>query len=149
MVKKKIIVKGNKLTPKQELFCQYYATNEEFFGNGVKSYLEAYGLKSEEGKSISYDTAKANAYKLLTKSYITTRINELFQAHGLNDTFVDKQLEKLIIQDADFKTKINAIKEYNALKQRVVKKAEVKVQKAADFFNEICDTDRDQKKIKR
>lgn len=106
-----------KLNPKQELFCKLYASDREFFGNGVQSYIEAYNIDlSQKG---AYLSAKANANKLLTKDYILKRIDELFEAHGLNDTFVDKQLEKLIIQDADFKTKVSAIKEYNALKSRI------------------------------
>lgn len=123
------------LNPKQELFCQLYATDKEFFGNGVQSYIEAYGIDvSEKG---AYNGAKASAFNLLTNTDILNRINELFEARGLNDTFVDKQLEKLITQDADFKSKLGAIKEYNALQQRVTKK----LQLANDPDNPIAPTD--------
>jgi hypothetical protein len=120
----KKVSKKNELTLKQEKFCELYASDEEFFGNGVKSYLEVYGYKNEDGHKISYETAKSNAYRLLTKAHILKRINELFEARGLNDTFVDKQLEKLITQDADFKSKLGAIKEYNALKARITQKVD-------------------------
>ena len=108
-----------KLNPKQERFCQLYAGDREFFGNGTQSYIEAYKPKK---KGNWYQTARACAYELLTKPHILDRINEIFEARGLNDAFVDKQLEKLITQDADFKSKVQAIKEYNALKGRIIKK---------------------------
>lgn len=114
---------GHKLTPQQEMFCQLYASDREFFGNGVQSYIEAYDINtSEKG---AYNMAKAGASENLTKPYILERINEIFEAHGLNDTFVDKQLEKLIIQDADYRTKMKAITEYNKLKQRITIKQDI------------------------
>jgi len=114
---------GHKLTPQQEMFCQLYASDREFFGNGVQSYIEAYGV--DTSKPGWYRTAKAGAAENLTKPYLLERIEEIFEAHGLNDTFVDKQLEKLICQDADFKSKLGAIKEYNQLKGRINKKIDI------------------------
>lgn len=114
---------GHKLTPQQELFCELYASDKEFFGNGVQSYAEAYGLDLSKPKD--YSTSKAGASENLTKPYILERINEIFEAHGLNDTFVDKQLEKLIVQDADFNAKMKAIQEYNKLRQRITEKRDV------------------------
>jgi len=122
--KKKKVTKSKKgINPKQEEFCQLFASDKEFFGNGTLAYIEAYNIDlTQKG---AYDGAKANAYKLLTKTYILERINKIFETRGLNDTFVDKQLEKLITQDADFKSKINAIREYNALKGRILKKVDL------------------------
>ena len=60
-----------------------------------------------------------NASKMLRNAKVLKCVHLLFEAHGLNDVFVDKQLEKLIIQDADFKTKLGAIKEYNATRNRI------------------------------
>lgn len=114
---------GHKLTPQQEMFCQIYAGDREFFGNGVQSYIEAYGINI--GEKGAYNMAKSGASENLTKPYILERINEIFEAHGLNDTFVDKQLEKLIIQDADYSTKMKAIAEYNKLKQRITIKQDI------------------------
>lgn len=108
------------LTPKQELFCQIYASDREFFGNGTQSYIEAYGV--DITKKGAYLTARVEASKLLTKPNILKRIDEIFEESGLNDQYVDKQLAKLIIQDADFKTKLGAIKEYNALQQRIAER---------------------------
>lgn len=114
---------GHKLTPQQERFCQLYASDREFFGNGVQSYAEAYGVDiTKPGK---YRIACAAASENLTKPYILERIEEIFEAHGLNDAFVDKQLEKLISQDADFRTKLGAIQEYNKMKGRIINKQEI------------------------
>lgn len=114
---------GHKLTPQQELFCQLYAGDREFFGNGVQSYIEAYNV--DTSKPGWYSVAKSGASENLTKPYILERIDEIFEAHGLNDQFVDKQLEKLIVQDADFSTKMKAIQEYNKLKARITEKKDI------------------------
>lgn len=122
------MAKGNKprrLNPKQEKFCQLYASDREFFGNGVQSYIEAY--EPDQSKPNWYNTARSRASALLTNSNILRRIDELFEAAELNDQFVDKQLAKLILQDADFSSKISAIREYNKLKQRIKEKKEIHV----------------------
>src|SRR3990167_4352497 len=111
------IVENKKVTLKQEVFCKFYVS-EEFFGNGTQSYLEAYGFKDEDGHTISYDTAKTNASRLLTYANILARINELLEIGGFNEQNVDKQHLFLINQFADLKTKMAAIKEYNRLKER-------------------------------
>jgi phage terminase small subunit len=110
------------LKPQQELFCQYYTSSSEMFGNGVQSYIEAYDVKLD--KAGSYASARVNAHKLLKTDYILERINELLNELVLNDEHVDKQLAFLISQNAELNTKLGAIKEYNALKQRIVKKIE-------------------------
>lgn len=111
-----------RINPKQEKFCQLYASDKEFFGNGTQAYIEAFDI--DLSKRGAYEGAKSNAYKLLTKTYILNRINQIFEARGLNDIFVDKQLELLITQNADFKSKVAAIREYNALNKRITKKIE-------------------------
>lgn len=125
-VKKKtktISKKTTNLTPKQELFCRLYASDREFFGNGVQSYIEAYGV--DLTKKGAYLVARVEASKLLTKPNILKRIDEIFEGGGLNNSYVDKQLEKLITQDADFKSKLGAIKEYNTLHSRIQKKIDI------------------------
>ena len=113
------------LNPKQKLFCELFASDREFFGNGVQSYIEAYDI--DTSKKGAYNAAKNSAYDLLTKPDILKYIDELFESRGLNDAFVDKQLEKLITQDADFSAKTKAIAEYNKLRGRITAKSEVKV----------------------
>jgi len=113
-----------KLSSKQELFCRLYATEREFFCNGTQSYIEAYEI--DLTKKGAYQSARASAYENLTKPHILKRIDELIELGGLNDQMVDKQLNKLITQDADFRAKAIAIKEYNQLKSRITKHIDVK-----------------------
>ncbi len=105
------------LNQQQEAFCQLYVNNEkEFFGNGVESYIEAYD-PDREGNW--YKSAAASASRLLTNVKVVARINELLETGGFNNENVDKQHLFLINQHADLKTKLGAIKEFNALKKRV------------------------------
>lgn len=107
---------------RQERFCQLYASDKEFFGNGVETYLEVYGL--DRSKPNWYKTACQSASRLLGNVKVYTRINELLESGGLNDAFVDKQLLMLIQQHEDKSSKIAAIREYNKIKQRIVEKVE-------------------------
>ena len=109
---------SEELNLKQDEFCKAYIS-KDFFGNGTQAYLEAYGLKDEEDKhTITYDTARVNASRLLTNANILKRINSLLEEGGFNEQNVDKQHLFLINQHADLKTKMNAIKEYNRMKER-------------------------------
>lgn len=116
---------ATKLVLKQEEFCQLYATETEFFGNGVQSYIEAY--KPDQTKSNWYKSACSSASRLLSNVKVIKRINEILEETGLNDAFIDKQLSFLIAQHSDFTNKLGAIKEYNKLKQRITDKTEVEL----------------------
>jgi hypothetical protein len=107
-----------KLTTKQELFCQLYASDREFFGNGVQSYIEAY--EPDQSKPNWYNVARASASQLLANINVCNRINELLEDGGLNDSFVDKQLYFVIAQHEDKSSKVAAIREYNKLKTRII-----------------------------
>jgi len=127
----------NDLNEKQIAFCKNFVS-KEFFGNGVQSYIDAYGIDlSLKG---SYDSAKACAYKLLTDKRITDKINYLLEKEGLNDEFVDKQLLLLITQNADFAAKAKAIAEYNKLKSRITEKKLIGFGGAKQIFK-IGDTE--------
>lgn len=108
----------DRLTAQQEKFCQLYASDREFFANGTQSYIEAYGLDANDSKD--YRNAMASASRLLVDVKILNRINELLEDGGLNDVFVDKQLKLVISQNADFSSKVAAIREYNKLKTRII-----------------------------
>lgn len=114
-----------RLNLKQEKFCLLYASDKEFFGNGVQSYIEAY--EPDQTKPNWYRTARSRASELLTSPNVLRRIDELLELGELNNQFVDKQLAKLILQDADFSSKIAAIREYNKLRQRINEKKELTV----------------------
>lgn len=116
------------LNHQQEQFCQLYVNaDREMFGNGTQCYLAVYGLEYalKNKKPMSYDMARVLASKLLTKVNVIDRINKLLETGGFNDENVDKQHLFLINQHADLKTKMAAIKEYNALKNRVKHKLDV------------------------
>jgi hypothetical protein len=117
-----IVAENVKLSPKQELFCQLFASDREFFGNGTQSYIEAYDV--DLSKKGAYQVARAGAYENLTKPHLLARINELIEFSGLNDVAVDKQLAVVIAQNADYPSKVAAMREYNKLKQRITDKSE-------------------------
>lgn len=112
--------KDDKLNAKQELFCQLYASDREFFGNGVQSYIEAY--KPETKSPNWYKTVCSASSRLLSDVKVCKRINELLSAEGLNDEFVDKQLLYVIAQHDDRGAKVAAIREYNKLRARITEK---------------------------
>lgn len=111
----------HRLTPKNKRFCELFATDREFFGNGVQSYIKAYNI--DLSKSNAYAGAGRGANRLLKNAKILAYINKLLKV-VLNEAHVDKQLAFLITQNVDFKAKMSAIKEFNALRQRVTKKFE-------------------------
>ena len=112
------------LNPRQQKFCKLYTTDREFFGNGVQSYAEAFNIDLQ--KPGKYNYARVAASRLLTKDNILSYINELLDVI-LNNVHVDKQLAFLITQNADFGSKLGAIKEFNALKERIKGKMHLNV----------------------
>ncbi len=107
----------------QENFAQLFISETEFFGNGTQAYIEAYNV--DTSKPNFYRAAQSNASRLLRNSIVLARVNFLLENKlGLNDHFVDKQLAFLITQSGDMRTKLAAIREYNALKGRIKTKIE-------------------------
>lgn len=102
---------------RRDKFCQLYASDVEFFGNGVQAYAEAYNI--DLSKKGAYTGARASASRLLTNANVLKRINELLESAVLNDEFVDKQLAFLITQNAELGVKVKAIGEYNKLRARI------------------------------
>lgn len=118
------------LTDKQRKFCELYACGDTR-GHGVNSYSIAYGIDlTEQG---GYARCKVGASENLTKDNILQYIRDLFEDKDLNDTVVDNELAFVIKQNADFGSKVAAIKEYNQLKARIIKKIEMKVDGADDM----------------
>lgn len=131
------------LTPEQETFCRLYATDREFFGNGTRAYIEAYGVNLR--KKFAYAAARASASRLLTSANICDRINEILEEGGLSDTFVDKQLLFLVTQHKDFAAKIRAIQEYNKLKSRIVERHKVEGLTWGDVIGALDEVEREKK----
>lgn len=137
----------SKLTPQQELFCQYYVNNDTLFSNATLAYAEAYDYKLSElskdkpvtgtnqvtghpihGQSPytkAYNVCAVSASQLLKKPYINARVVELLN-QLLRDDVVDAELMRTIKQEKKLDAKINAIKEYNKLKGRIIEKRETK-----------------------
>lgn len=129
-------------TLKQEKFCRLYTQNSELFGNGTLAYAEAYGYdletldrtneKDEKGKEIPGSSEFSRVYNMCSSSasrmlrnekineLITKSLNEL-----MKDEVVDAQLAKVIMQDNKLEAKMSGIKEYNNLKQRIIKKTDI------------------------
>lgn len=109
------------LNLQQEEFCKLYTNSEsidrEIFGNGVQCYIEVYD--PDTTKTNWYKTVLASSSRLLANVKVIRRINELLEEGGFNDQNVDRQHLFLINQHVDLKTKMAAIKEYNAVKKRV------------------------------
>lgn len=105
------------LNQRQELFSRLYATDKEFFGNGVESYIQAY--KPDQSKPNWYKSACSSASRLLRNVKVVERINELLEEMGFTETAIDKQLAFLITQHSDFSVKLGAIREYNKLRGRI------------------------------
>lgn len=108
------------LLPRQEKFCQLYASNSEFFGNGVQSYIKAYNKKIKTEKD--YNIARALAARLLSNENVMSRVAALLDASGFNDANIDKQHLFIINQHRDLPSKLGAIREYNRLKKRIEEK---------------------------
>jgi len=144
--------KPRNLTAKQQLFCRYFTQNRALFGNATHSYAEAYGYKLDElsredavyapvvmkdgvetgGELItpsSYDRAISVCSTEGARLLRNPRIQELnikLLNELLEDTVVDSELARLIVQDRDPAQKLGAIREYNALRNRVKREMEVK-----------------------
>lgn len=164
---------GSDLTLKQELFCNYYCKNLEYFCNATLSYAAAYGIDLESysdddavyeqvpdgfedveelvddevtgekkvkktkvqrfrnGDCIKessyrrmYNQCSANGSRLLRNDKIQIRTRKLFVEMMDNDV-IDAELTKIIIRGQKDSDRINAIKEYNALKTRIIKKLDL------------------------
>lgn len=110
------------LNEQQKKFCDLFMS-KDFYGNGIESYAIAY--EKDLTNPREYNSCKAAASKLLTTNNILTYINQLMEEGGLNDAHIDKQLLFIINQNADFGSKIAAIREYNKLKQRITDKMKI------------------------
>jgi hypothetical protein len=120
----KLTFKNSKiaLTPEQEKFCQIFSSDVECLGNGTQSYIQAFNVNVN--RKGAYRVAATMANRLLKKAYINARIAEFLDETGFNDLNVDKQLTFVVNQNADFSSKVAAIREYNRLKKRVLEQSD-------------------------
>ncbi len=133
------------ISPQQELFCRFYAQNDDLFSNATLSYGEAYDYKlhelsterpvistNDEGKPIefgesehakAYNTCAANASRLLRNDKIQARIIVLMN-EWLKDDVVDSELFK-VIKNHKMEAKIAGIREYNKMRGRIIEKTDI------------------------
>lgn len=123
------------LTAKQELFCQLYSTNMDYYGNWTQAYAMAYDkdLKDKwENKA-----SQVWASRMLRNDKVLSRIREL-QNSFLSDEMIDKELSFVALQRDDLGAKMRAINEYNKLKQRITDKSEIEFKyDPLEYFEEI------------
>lgn len=138
--KKKTTTTGKLENQRRELFCRYYAQNNQYFGNGTHAYAAAFeynleeetrevdadkgnefGIRRRTGKS-AYDLAcnvcAVEASKLLRLPHIQERIRVL-RNEWMTDVAVDGELAAVIQQNTDLGPKMQGIKEFNKLRKRV------------------------------
>lgn len=126
-----IEMRGDKLSPRQERFCQLYVSDGSCFGNWVATYIEIYD--PDQSKPKWYQNACSAASQILSNTKVYTRINDLLESSGLNDQFADKQLLFLMSQHDDKSNKLWALREYNKLKWRITEKIEQKTEVVLDL----------------
>jgi len=138
----------DELSPNERHFCELFASDREFFGNGTQSYIEAFDVNLKIPGA--YDMASARAYQLLRSLQILAYIDHLMELGELNDTFVDKQHAMLIVQSGDLKTKMQAIKHYDIKKGRIIKRIKLNQTKhihvtteEQELIDDIFDSDDD------
>ncbi len=130
-----------KLTTKQELFCNLYVRSMKCYWNWTQSYAKAYWFDLEDRKQNA--TARMWASRMLTNDNILKAIRQLQEEH-LSSEVVDNELAFLVLQRADLWVKIRAISEYNKIKWRYDQKKEDAWEDAITrLFNEINWTSKD------
>lgn len=144
--KNKPKIDTEKLSPQQLLFCNLYVKNSELFGNATICYAEAYGFDLESlSKEAVYSDPDENghrekiedspydkAYHVCNQSgarllvnvgiddYIKVLLNEL-----MTNENADAELAWVMKQRRDLGPKIQALREFNKLKNRIITQFEV------------------------
>lgn len=100
--------------------------NKDTYDNATKSYLKAYmddryqSLDNVLAENPSlYQQANREVMKLKKTPSIQARLDYILDMQGFNDFSVDTEHLKLIKQDSDKSTKLNAIKHYDKKKWRI------------------------------
>jgi hypothetical protein len=107
---------------RREKFCQLYASDREFFGNGTQSYIEAYDVDVIKTPKL-YFSAGQQAYELLKDHEILNRVNEILQWDD-NNAHMDKQIWFAATQNSDMKAKVSALELHAKLHNRITEKVE-------------------------
>ncbi len=108
-----------KLNPKEELFCQYYAKSGQAFGNQTRSYALAYGIDLSNKKN--ENKCSVLSWRLLGKVKIYQRCDVLMK-ETIDDATADSELEYVIKQRENLHAKVSAISERNKVRGRITQK---------------------------
>lgn len=132
---------------RRELFCRYFAQNNQYFNNGTQAYAAAYGYELEQlsreaeykveireeedgdehlrERTVSdspYDKAchvcAVEAGRLLRIPEIQARI-QVLRNEWMTDAAVDAELASVIQQNVELGPKMQGIKEVNKLRKRI------------------------------
>lgn len=136
---KKTKLSDTKLTPAQELFCQCYVGHHdrELFSNKTRSYIYSHGETDKHNELIAAKAANPSmetraalkrfenlcaklGSNLFRNVHIVDRVNKLFDSLYSND-HVDRELSYTITQRYDLASKVQAIREFNRISNRIKK----------------------------
>jgi hypothetical protein len=96
------------INERQRRFCELYTNHDEHRGNGIQCYAMAYNV--DLSKPGSYNAAKVNASRLLTKDNVLKYMAAIFEHSGLNDLAANQELLFTIRQNADFGSKVAGLR---------------------------------------
>lgn len=120
----RVLIGNFELSSQQEKFCVNMVTAGRTFNDPVFSYLEAYRDEDLDVDSIiknspEYTQYSSNAYRVLSNENVKKRLGMLLSVCGFDENIIDCELMQLI-QSSDPKVKLEAIREFNKLKGRIV-----------------------------
>ena len=140
-----IVQKNGKINIKWERFCRNFVLNREMFNNATLSFAEAYGYDldnlsdertvkgvTEEGTTVYGPSPRqktehlcaVSGARLLRKAEINTRITELLRTFVATEEVADAELARVMMQNDELTSKVQAIKQFNELRGRVIKKVD-------------------------
>lgn len=145
---KKILFDLEKLNINHRRFCELYVKNQSLFGNATQCYALAFGwdLDSLSDESVygppdetghkeyledsprlkAYNVCKVEGSRLLTYPNVNTYINELLR-NLMTDETADAELTWVMNQRTELGPKIQALREFNKLKGRIIDKKQVEL----------------------
>lgn len=126
---------ASKLTREQKLFARAYIDPaSETYGDVEASFTKIFGLQKK---------ALEKGYLLITYPSVRKYLGQIIAASGWNDDIVDAEHLRIIKQGENLPSKMQAIKEYNRLNNRVNDNPQVQVTFGhfAQQINKYCSDD--------
>lgn len=111
------------LTLPQKSFVDYYLNGDDDFrmGNATRSYAKAFNYDITDDKKAN--TCASEGSKLIRYPNIKVYMRQHLEDNGWNDEAMDSRLRQIAYKGKDADA-VNAIKEFNKLKQRIIDKFE-------------------------